>query len=278
MRKSIVIFIIFLFVTLACSLPVFTPKTPIPVIGTPSLLPESEQEPAIIPSVTPTEIEVVEPPEFEFSLAEKQVSEEIPSPKYLITIQYPYLEDAPRATVFNQGVEDFINAEISSFKAVVDENEVWRLENMPEASSDLRITYELTYQEHEMISILFSVSFYSAGAAHPGFYVRSFSYDVARGQFLSLPELFQPGTLFLEIISTYCINELNNTGMLSWEDGAQPILTNYQNWNLQPDGILISFDPYQVAPGAAGLLQVIVPYETLQEVISPDGLLAPMLQ
>ena len=42
----------------------------------------------------------------------------------------------------------------------------------------------------------------------------------------------------------------------------------------KPDGLLITFEMYQVAPGASGPMQVLVPYEHLQTVIDPQGPLA----
>jgi hypothetical protein len=59
-----------------------------------------------------------------------------------------------------------------------------------------------------------------------------------------------------------------------FSDGAKPMPENYDNWNITPDGLLITFDMYQVAPGASGPLQVLVPYAQLQGVIDPQGPLA----
>lgn len=277
MRKTSVFFLLFiLFVSIACSLPFLAQETTVSS-HTPTSTNEGKQEPSITPSLTVTVTKPAPQPELQATISEKQISEEVINPKYLLQVYYPFLEGVPRAALFNQRIEDFVNTEISSFIKTVEENEDWRKENMPEAGSDLRITYEITSQEGNLLSVLFSISFYTAGAAHPGFYVNSFNYNLALGQFVDLPELFKPGSSFLELISEYCIDELNKSGVMAWEDGAKPVLSNYKDWNTLEEGILISFDPYQVAPGAAGLLQVVVPFEVLQNEIQPDGLLSPLL-
>ena len=42
-------------------------------------------------------------------------------------------------------------------------------------------------------------------------------------------------------------------------------------------GLLISFDTYTVAPGAAGPQSVVVPYQELRAVAAPDGPLAAFM-
>jgi len=65
--------------------------------------------------------------------------------------------------------------------------------------------------------------------------------------------------------------------VLEWEEGALPAPENYQRWNITPDGLLISFDEYTVAPYAAVPQAVLVSYEVLKQLIDPGGLLAPFL-
>jgi len=43
-------------------------------------------------------------------------------------------------------------------------------------------------------------------------------------------------------------------------------------------GLLITFDTYQVAPGAAGPQKIVVPYSELTAVIDPQGPLAAVMK
>jgi hypothetical protein len=53
---------------------------------------------------------------------------------------------------------------------------------------------------------------------------------------------------------------------------------NYRNWNITPDGLMITFDEYQVAPYAAGPQTVTVPYSELRGLINPEGVLKQFTQ
>ena len=55
------------------------------------------------------------------------------------------------------------------------------------------------------------------------------------------------------------------------KDGSAPTAKNYESWTITKRGIGINFDPYQVAPYAAGPQFVMVPYSALKELIKPDG-------
>ena len=53
--------------------------------------------------------------------------------------------------------------------------------------------------------------------------------------------------------------------------GASERADNYKAWAITKKGLWITFDPYQVAPYAAGPQHVLVPYSALKDVIKPDG-------
>jgi hypothetical protein len=62
----------------------------------------------------------------------------------------------------------------------------------------------------------------------------------------------------------------------SWiQEGAGPRTDNFARWALVEEGLTIFFDPYQVAPWAAGPQAVTIPRAALAEVAAPGGPLAP---
>lgn len=211
-------------------------------------------------------------------LAAKTDQEESESPKYTIEARWPYLEwDAdPRVAAFNQAAEDFVRGEIRSFK-----EGVYSLPDDPlfrESFSMLQIDFQPTSSTQGILGVLFQISFYTAGAAHPGHYSHAINYDLRAGRVMALEDIFRDGSGFLETISSTCIADLQARSVLEWEDGALPRMENYQVWNITPQGILITFDEYQVASYAAGPQTVIVPYEKLQPMLRPDGPLAGYIQ
>ena len=127
-------------------------------------------------------------------------------------------------------------------------------------------------QVGDVWSFRFDFSYYLAGSAHPNVDSIALSFDLTLGRQLALSDLFIANSNYLELISNYCITQLSNEyGDAFFSEGAQPTLENYKNWTVTPDGILITFDPYQVAPGAAGTPQIEIPYNELSSIIQRDG-------
>jgi hypothetical protein len=273
MRKLLILIPIFLGV-LSCSLPIFAAPaaSPGPGTGETPFLPSSTPETYPTSTVTATS-QGGSSQDLQPVFTEKQIAEEHRDPWVTVDVVYPYLEGVPRNTIFNQGVEDFINQQLGQFRSDADQLEgEWR-----QVESHLGIAYEVTYQSDSLSSILFTMSYYVAGAAHPGADVHSMNYDIIAGRFIELPSLFLPGSGYLEYLSAISMERLTEQGLEPWQEGVDPQPQNFKNWNIEPNGLRITFPPYQIAPGAAGTRQVIIPYNDLQEVIRPDGLLASFL-
>jgi hypothetical protein len=210
------------------------------------------------------------------TLVPKLFEETNQSPPFTITSQTPQLagSDDPRVTAFNQRISDLVEKEV----------DVWRqgfLQNpVPPMTSGsfLEVTYTLISQYDEIWSLKFDFHFYSDGAAHPGSYSMTINYDLGRGGELALGDLFLSGSSYLEAISEYCIAELSKQPFFdgAFTTGADPTLENYRNWNIMPEGLMITFDTYQVAPGAAGPQVVVVPYDRLKSLANPQGPLSGM--
>lgn len=193
-------------------------------------------------------------------------------PLFTITAQTPQLSgsDDPRVTAFNQRLDDLIQNEIAAFRREFTDAPITEAAT----NSFLEVSYTLVSQYGDIWSFKFVFFFYNNGAAHPGDYHITINYDLEAGRELALGDLFLPNSNYLETISDYCIGELGKRDVGfegGFEEGARPTLENYRNWNVAPDGLLITFDAYQVAPGAAGPQQVVVPYDRLQEAIDRQG-------
>jgi hypothetical protein len=179
--------------------------------------------------------------------------------------------DQPPVEGFNRAVDGFVAFAIDDFQMGVNQAAMG-------PGSSLWITHTVTAATDELLSVLFYVDGYVTGAAHPFHYAHTLNYDLEEARVLTLGDLFEPGAGYLDALSAYSLDDLRRQGVLEWEDGALPTAENYQRWNITPDGLLISFDEYSVAPYAAGPQAVLVPYAVLEEVIAPEGPLAPFVQ
>jgi hypothetical protein len=211
------------------------------------------------------------PQEVRFIISSLTFKETGQNAEYAVNAQYPAVlnTDDPLALTFNDQMYALVQDEITGFKA----NILEAPKNSAFTASSLDVTYSLVYQTGSIASIKFDFSGYISGAAHPYLYSLTANYHFDQRRNLSLEELFLPGSNYLEIISTYCIAQLSqrDIGFDGFSTGAAPTPENYRNWNLIPQGLLITFDAYQVAPGAAGPQMVIVPFSEWRAVLDPQG-------
>jgi hypothetical protein len=207
---------------------------------------------------------------------------------YTVEAEYPQIEGDARFTKFNNEARTMISKNVAAFKAseTSDANQPSDTGNVlsDEArESTLDIGYEIRFAADDLISVEFSESSYEAGAAHPNSATTVLNYDVKNGKRITLADLFTPNSKYLSVISAYCIKELRDRSkkdkdsMLDEEmlkSGASPKPDNYQASAITKKGLWITFDPYQVAPYAAGPQFVLVPYSALKDIIKPDGPIA----
>jgi hypothetical protein len=272
---------ILLLLSLSCSINLdFQDPTPVPPApAEPQPEPAAEEQPEQPQSATPAATHTPIPPTSELPrFITQSIYEESITPKYTIDFEYPNLENTAAQSTVNTYIQNFSDSNITTFKNDVDENEAWRQDNFPDFGNDLHVRYITTHQDNTLASFRFSISTYIAGAAHPNTMIHTVTFDLANNQVLAFDQLFNPGSNYLEIIASYCKDELQKQELLAWEEGADPIPENYPNWNLTANGLLITFNPYQVAPYAAGIPEVIVPYDVLQPAANPSGPLGQFTQ
>ena len=254
-----------LLIGLACNA-VFTAlsHTPTPIPPTPGFLPTPTSAPLISQQVT---------------LVTVPFNENDPGnnfPSYIITSQTPHLtgSEDPRLQTFNQHLDELVTREVDSHRQNFQQLPITPLSN----GSFLDVTYTLISQAGDLWSFKFDFSFYADTAAHPGSYSLTVNYDLAEGRELTLGDLFLPSSNYLELISNYCTAQLSKQpyGDSFFLDGAKPTPENYRSWNISPDGLLVTFDVYQVAPYASGPQSILVPLRELQRVIDPQGPLAKL--
>lgn len=221
----------------------------------------------------------------------KEIKEENKKRHYSFYAEYPQLQGLQDAGVesFNREVAGWAQKSVNDFKKGAghdagDENYT------PGAGDDtLDINYTVRLATDDLISIEFSVYDYENGAAHGNSSTETVNFDLKSGKKLKLSDLFNPGAKYLDALSAYCIKDLKKQARKenpndpslpdeNIEGGAAPDADNYHSWNITGKGLLITFDPYQVGPYAAGTQQVVVPYTALREIVRPDGPIASFVK
>jgi hypothetical protein len=232
----------------------------------------------VTPEPTPQVIDI----DGGYKLEPVKSSEEIKFPKLNVSFQKPVLSGPSGEAVdnFNKAIDNIIKNNIEGFKeeTIKNETEVTLPPEIAELGSFIDLTYEVYSTENNIISVKFLVAWYNAGAAHPNSYSLTVNYDLSRAKTLQLADVFNKDAKFLDVLSAYSVKDLQAKDALTFPDGAAPTDVNYKSWNITPDGILITFDDYQVTPHALGPQEVLVPYSELKSIIRADGPLAAFVK
>jgi hypothetical protein len=196
-------------------------------------------------------------------------SESSNAPAYAITAQIPFLQgsDDARVTALNVLLNQIVQNQVDQFRS----DTLANASNPPiTGGSSLDVQYSIIGQRADVWSIKFDISFYADGAAHPGHSSMTLNYDLASGREIPLNELFLSSSNYLQVISDACKAELTvrDIAFDMFSAGADPLPENYQRWNISDEGLIITFDEYQVAPYAAGPQIVVIPFPVLQGVLN----------
>lgn len=221
------------------------------------------------------------------SVTTREIKEEKKRPRYTLRAEYPQIEGAlTRFDGFNRAVASLAAAEADDFRKQMAD---WEEPPGSELGSYLEMGYSFGVANDDLVSVIFDIGDYYSGAAHPNHRTRVVNYDVRRGRALELADLFKPSALYLKALSDYCVKDLKRQFRAGgWsepeqldagvEEGAAPDADNYRSWLITRRGLAVTFDPYQVAPYAAGPQHVLIPYSALRDLIDPDGPLAPFVR
>jgi len=194
---------------------------------------------------------------YSFSLENKTVEETLPD-GYL-KIEYPLT----KYEVLNEAIKTFVDSEQKSFK----EN-IKGLTTISSAKGNLEINYK-SYLSDRIISLQFDESM-DTGGAHGNFTTTTFNYDIKLNKILKTQDLFKDPNQYLQNISSIVkprlkleLEKIQFQDDIWLEEGAGPKEVNYKQFVCTADGITFFFNPYQVAPYAAGAQDITITYPEL---------------
>ncbi|HEY5125589.1 MAG TPA: DUF3298 and DUF4163 domain-containing protein [Ignavibacteria bacterium] len=207
--------------------------------------------------------------------------------RYQISVSYPQVIGF-KDTRAQDKVNTIIQTEIKKIsddfiKQLVD----WDLTDIPaDFSSEFECNFTVSYSQDNIFSVAFEIYTYYAGAAHPYSYAYCMNMDLVRAKVIDFTLMFKDENSGLKKLSDYCFNELkkrNDTEDICTDDewlkeGTKPDVKNYESLPIEPEGILVIFNAYQVACYAAGPQTVKIPYSELKDFINPKGPLSIFLK
>ena len=218
-------------------------------------------------------------------IIEKAYDEINEEEKYEIHIKYPQIDgfkDKEKQRIINNELDDLINNNIYSFReALKDYEEDYEdLDLDPEfyVAGFKTINYDVYFVSEELVSIVFEISTYYPGMAHDFICLIPYNIDCKKNSQIFMHQLFKPDSNYISFISEYCINDLKKRNIAEemyttdWEIeyGAGPEEKNFGIFALNEKGIIIFFQPYQVACWAAGTIKVEISYEEIGHFLEFD--------
>ena len=143
----------------------------------------------------------------------------------------------------------------------------------------LTSTYQVLADDERKLSIMLETSVSMAGTQVERVY---YTLDKETGEILTLKDLFQEGADYITPISAELRRQMKeqmkqdeNFFYFLMEDegfGFDKIKPD-QQFTVDAQGrLLISFDKYEVAPGAMGALTFTIPYDVVEEILRPNSL------
>ena len=187
---------------------------------------------------------------------------------YTINATYPIVKD----DVITGYFKTFVDDSVAQFKS----DSAWAAgtgaKAAPAEAASLSLTIKYTEQKTTRAdNFIFSSDVYTGGA-HDLQATKTFSFS-ATGQLITIATLFSNGDEGLKTIAPYVQQQL---GKIQYADatmiqeGTAPTVDNYANFTVQDNGITFIFDPYAVAPYAAGMQTVTVPTSIFKDIANPD--------
>lgn len=221
-------------------------------------------------AVVPNEIPFVTDDTLKQSFPEEQLSANATFPKIVLPHQASYEAQT------NDVLRAVVKEEIDNFRASAKEDSDNKL--IPkDMGSDITINYTTLLLSPSIVSFRFNISAYARGAAHPDNYSRIVNYDIPQHIVRSTADLFLRGAKYLtplssatqEVLLERCV-DCDEFGRSMIATGTEPTKENFTRVGIVPEGIIVIFDPYQIAPYARGSQEVVIPLASLKNIITPE--------
>jgi hypothetical protein len=200
------------------------------------------------------------------------------APAYTATLIYPQLTSGSQGGAtgsINTALSGAANRVLGAFQGLLNSSPA---ETEPSNESSLTGNFLSDILNADFVSFTFSFYQYESGAAHGIDTIETFNFNARTGHQYRLADLFRSDTDWLGALSSESRAMLPGVEGSSYGDlsmfidpGTTPKLSNFDAWALTPWGLSIQFQNYQVGPFAAGNPVIIIPYRSLQPLLSPTS-------
>jgi len=178
---------------------------------------------------------------------------------YQFDISFPLLEGNNVESI-NNDIELFVDEMINEFKlGLVGPNF--------QEGNFLEINYSIARFDESVLSIEFLILNDYVGSPRPITLIRSLNYNLKEKSRFNIDDCFND----LIPISEHVKGDLlNQFGDIFWEEGAEPLRRNFDNFIVLDDSFEILFSPYQVTPFSEGITRSSILFSDFKNIITCD--------
>ncbi len=179
---------------------------------------------------------------------------------FVQTIQFPLMSDAEKVFAIKR-ITDYRSSRIKQFIDSFYNRDKVKDEYYQNFSYIQKWNFEIVYQSQTELALKLTAYEYTGGA-HGNTTVKSFNIDLKNLKGYKLAEKFP--NLNVDKIAEYCTNYClkNNIPIFDNMIKASPDLFNV--WNFTNEGLLLTFQPYSIAPYSSGVIEIHIPKSELK--------------
>lgn len=278
LNKTSFILILLASCVVACSQPHSKAHAAAPVDAQQSATPQNTvaQGTSRPPAITPT-------PELEVNVGSrlrvvpKVLKMKNERRRYDLDVTYPQIEGSASSEIsnLNKRIRGLLAEQYSWMLQKPSVSDLRTYNKFPGVLNSINTTYEVALATDDLLGIYVESYIYGIGAAHSTHHSFTVNYDLKRGKFLKLPDIFEPKANYLQLLSRYCTDDLSKrfgSVEISHDvDALAPKAGNYESWNLTVEGLRINFDACSVLGCASGKQAVNIPFAALKPVLKSKG-------
>lgn len=196
--------------------------------------------------------------------------------KYEVEIGYPQFRrtDNQWAEEVNAIIKGAAFEQVEGIRNIANEAPWTLVRPAEEGFSSYSASSEVLMFRNNLLSIRISIATFYYGAAHGQRTSRCLNFYLNPVHQIRLRHLLPNGGADEKLVSTAVREHFCAAGFApdDWQlmYGTDPVRQNFNKFNLLDNGVLFTFDEYEVGPYSAGRQQVIVPYRRLNEDLPPE--------
>lgn len=178
------------------------------------------------------------------------------------SISYPVIHSGESADKFKEANNKIVDEVDKLFKSQV---------LLPEVVdfTDIIGTYDITVNKNQILSVLFGMWTYVRGAAHGFTQYGAVTLNVNTGHVYSFSELFNPKVYYIQTINDLAKDYIrkNNIDLINEYKG----IDKNQEYYLTQTSLVLFYQIYRYTPYSYGLFKIEIPYDEIENIISPVG-------